>query len=493
MSNFDNTRNSKKKSREREHREKKSQNNKETGKEKRNDTERINDQIKNEFSNKERVEEIRNPFVVNSDKDKSDERGKDFYYLTSGFKDANVRLDSDKGFSIDIESTSRDWLEKEIKPRVEKILGKQVKVKPREGRNTYRLNFYGKDFVKDIHAHQNNPDLLDKMDEEQLTEWVIGNFDSKGTINATEIYAPTILIPDDNIKDLERMQQSMETKGISSKLEKPKNKMPRLKIQGSKNFKLIRDNYPFKNPEKAEQHKDLIDKAEKFEDPNRFDYANQRAQCGYKFEDLLKEVIPFIRPNSEEIKLDDPYNEDGKFMDPDTAVRNPDGRIEIIEGKISDKAIEEKDEKYVTNNQADFETIYHLEGEEKSTNKEYGKEINYRNSSSLIKEIENARDKEKSEETKEWLDSKINDIKELKEKSEKIRDNHFKSDVKASEPIPGLVDLDGNFDSSDHIHDVEDSDIGDEGENGGEEEEKGGGGKEEKHHPIDNKKGKMPK
>ncbi len=412
---------------------------------------------------KERFEDINNPF--SRDFKEPMDFDNDFYYLVSGLDGASIRLSSEKGYSIDIEAASRDWLQDGIKPALDNEISKfrndakPVNVVERPGRNTYRIDAYCKSLAQQLHEHQNNSSKLDNMTPEQQLEWANGLFDSHATVDATEFKIPTIQMPNEDSEKLERFQNIISGYGIESNIEEPDGKNPRLQIRGADNFRKLSNTLNPRHPEKAKELEDIVGTAEWYESPERLNYYSERQSLGYQFQDWMDDYMEFIRPESECIPTNNMEDSDGNKKEPDFAVRNPDGSKEIIEAKLRDENIEPKDLEYASDLGFDSTHIYRFEGDERPSTFEDGKEIRYGTREDLEKAMKEALKEAKTEDEKTKIQKGIDKLEGLVQKAEEIRERYFgrkstaeknKSQNQNSEKNPEIPNEDDDDDKEDN-------------------------------------------
>ncbi len=336
---------------------------------------------------------------------------------------------------------------------MEKQLGKPVNVKEREGRGTSRIDAYGKDFATRLADFQNNPSQIAELSPEEQMEWAGGFFDSQATVGATESKEPLIQIVNENEQKLEQFQNILSDLDIESTLEREGEKNPKLRIKGSKNLKKLQQNLPIRHPEKAEKLSDLIADAEWYESPERLSYTQDRANLGTEFENWFGENLEHIKPDAERLETSNLTDSEGNTQIPDFMVRNSDGTTEVIEIKLSDENIDDKDEQYPARLGADSGTIYRLEGEPKPDKNVGGKPISYGTKDDLSRALKEAKDKAKSEKEQDdiqkgmdELENLWNSAKDLKEKKQ----NKGKNNNEANESNP--LNLENQSDSINHLN-----------------------------------------
>ncbi|MGC9781340.1 MAG: hypothetical protein HZR80_19015 [Candidatus Heimdallarchaeota archaeon] len=377
---------------------------------------------------KEQFEDINNPF--SRDFKEPMDFDSDFYYLVSGLDGASIRLSSEKGYSIDIEAASRDWLQDGIKPALDNEISKfrndakPVNVVERPGRNTYRIDAYCKSLAQQLHEHQNNSNKLDNMTPEQQLEWANGLFDSHATVDATEFKIPTIQMPNEDQEKLVRFQNIISGYGIESDLETPEGKNPRLQIRGADNFRKLNNTLNPRHPEKAKELNDIVGRAERYESPERKNYVSERQNLGYQFQHWMNDYLEFIRPDSDRLPTNNMKDSHGNKKEPDFAVRNPNGEKEIIEAKLTDENIEPKDEEYASDLGFDSTHIYRFEGDERPSTYVDGKENRYGTREDLEKAMKDALKEAKTEDEKTKIQKGIDKLKELVQKAEGIREKY---------------------------------------------------------------------
>lgn len=182
----------------------------------------------------------------------------------------------------------------------------------------------------------------------------------------------------------------------------------------------------------------LIENPDRFEKTDFKDYTQARRDCGNEFQKLLGDAIPFIRPNTENYELQDPYELGGK-IDPDFIVKHPDGRVEGIEAKLNDTQYRDsKDGNYLNHSEINDLSVYNLEGD-KDDRQINGKDVRFNSKEDLLKELEKARDNTDSKEDKESIDKLISDVNNLGEKAEKLKSDH-KGESTSDQPSSGGTD-----------------------------------------------------
>ncbi len=336
----------------------------------------------------ENPKDIKNPFQ--SETDNISEQNSDFFYLAGTARASNPREREDKGYSFDYEGANEDWLKESVQSRLENYTGKDYEVKPREGRNTYRLSGNDKDLVKELKQYKDNPDKIREAKPENQQSYLNAYLDSTITVDAKGNPEPTSNIAD-NTTRLEVAKDLMSNYEVESKFVKEGDSPPSLKITGYNNHKNLRNNLKLENQQKLDKLEDMINRFEKPKDKDsQKSYNEERTEIGNDFDSFLKEILPTIRTESKKYELKN-KTETGKKIDPDGIYLNLDTEVEAIEGKLIIDQFDAKDKDYLKHSEIDTLSVYILDGKGREDQKYHGKDATFNVYEDFLKELSQAR------------------------------------------------------------------------------------------------------
>jgi len=379
-----------------------------------------------------------------------------------------LRQDPDKGYNFEYDVANLEWLRNSIKERVDKKTGKNIPIKLRENRATYRYYGYNKDLVNKLAKYQNNPQLIREASRNQQNTWLSAKFDAKATIRASELQGDGIIIPFKNDDNAKLTMDLLAKFGIKSKLEKTKSNNPRLVIKGGVNYRNIRNRLRMENEKKIGKLDKLIERDEQIKEKDK---AQERQECGREFENFMYEFFKLLNPNSKierhpRLKPGDKHSPIPDFRI--TEPKNEHGKLQ--ETKLNSKNIRQKDKNY---SKVAPVTIWYLEGKEKESKpkgksndkNESGNRIRYYNGKTIERILEKEKEKSKNQNRKNAIDKLKEKFKKIKNRAEKAREK-LKSHIEKCGKIksaPRETENGNNNEGAPHK----------------DEEEGGGGGKEE--------------
>jgi len=371
---------------------------------------------------------MRNNFSSRDSNDNNDfsELSNDFMYTTGASDAGSIYIGRDNNsytFSMQ-KKDDDDWLT-DIKDMMNGITGGDKDITQRsDGSSEFKIGH--KDTITKMDDLKNNLDEIRNLNDDQQNSWLSGILDAKLTIDAKGHSEPTSQMRDKDLDKLNLTKDILDKNGIDSKMEFHKGKNPTLKIRGYKNQQKLKNKLR-RNSKINKLNKMLKDKG-RFREFKKDDYDKIRQELGYKFQDFLNEVKPIIRPDSPDYELKNPKNDDGKDINPDELVKNPDGDVEGLEAKLTPKQFDAKDKDYLKHDEIDSLTPYYLEGNRSQPKDAHGKDINHKSKDDLQKELENAKDKQKTKEGKTKIQDKINKLNKLAKEAEKSKEAKDKAE-----------------------------------------------------------------
>ena len=98
-------------------------------------------------------------------------------------------------------------------------------------------------------------------------------------------------------------------------------------------------------------------------------------------------------------------------------LKHPNNKIEIVFAKVDPSMLTENEKDFLINPEIDYITVYYLTECENYDEKKHGKVIYHRDVNDLIKSLENAKNRAKSEQEKLDIDQQITYLISLAEKA----------------------------------------------------------------------------
>ncbi|MHA1186929.1 MAG: hypothetical protein ACTSSK_08665 [Candidatus Heimdallarchaeota archaeon] len=402
-------------------------------------------------------------------------------YLAGASESGNLWINPDNGvYKYDMDNKSDKWLKDSIKTRWDKLTGRNYSVKERSN-GLFRFGANSKDNVPRMQDIKDDPNLIRGMNNDQQNAWLNGYLDGKMTVDVKGTSEPTTRIVDRNPERLSLAKDLLKQNGIESKFEEERSRLgPHLQIKGKDNHQKLKDNLKLENPKVQNRLDNLLKNPERFEKPEK----QARQRLGRSFQKALGKALEKIYPNSK-IESEPRLNPSDKHSQrPDFRIFHPDDLKEIAEAKLGADDIQSKDHAY--GKQADKLSFYHLEGDEKESNKEPNDKAEYNNKEDLLNKLDDISKDTKDEDLKESISGIKYDINKISEEAKEAKNNSRtpeNNDIQTTDDIMSS-DSSGQNDSSN-------TDGNDNENSGNDDDEEGGGGGKEYKNPLvddDNKK-----
>jgi len=351
-----------------------------------------------------------------------------------------LRQDPDKGYNFEYDVANLEWLRNSIKERVDKKTGKNIPIKIREGKGTYRYSGYSKDFVKKLAKYHDNSKIMMKASPQNQDFWLGGTFDARGNFGGKGYKTPTITLTSKNPEKLSVVQELLFQRGIESKIIKPDQENSKLVIQDLDNLKTFQNTIPIEKQQNSAKLGKLIEKQTRLDNQKekgyvthpenllseykkegeRFDHIKTRNELGTELEEQIKPLIKYTRPGAIRIKLYKPKNCKGKGIKPDFVLKHPNGTIEAIDIKLNIRLVGAKEYDYNSNEKIDRTTIVFLEGIDKTVKIKHGKPFNYE---SIDQWIEEAKKQAKTKADRKEVSKVSSNLRNLGKRAKELKAN----------------------------------------------------------------------
>lgn len=142
-------------------------------------------------------------------------------YVVAICEDACLGDGGKPGFFLDIESSSKSWLESSVASRLSEILREKVTVKKRTTRTYYRIRLWDKKLVSLLTDIRRNVASVLLWSERAKLAWVSGFIDAEGSVTLTGENQPMLSIYNTNLRRLEVIEEILKPYGIIARYYKP--------------------------------------------------------------------------------------------------------------------------------------------------------------------------------------------------------------------------------------------------------------------------------
>ncbi len=340
-------------------------------------------------------------------------------YATGASEAGSVYIDrNNNSYTFSMQKNDDEWL-KDIKDTMNRITGGSKDITQRSD-GSFEFKIGHKDTITKMDDLKSDLGKIRDFKDDQQNSWLSGILDAKLTLDAKGHSDPTSQIRDKDLDKLDLVKDLLDKNGIDSKMEFPKSKNPTLKIRGYKNHQKLKSK--LNRQSKVDKLQKMLKDKGKFREFKDKNYNKMRQELAYKFQDFMNEITPLIRPEAEKYDLVNPYNKDGKEIKPDGLVKHPNGEVEALEFKLNPRQFDSKDKDYLKHEEIDRLSPYYLEGERSQPDKAHGKDINHKSKDDLTKELEKAKDNQKTKEGKSEIKSKMDKLDNLEEKAENSKE-----------------------------------------------------------------------
>jgi len=140
----------------------------------------------------------------------------DFAYI-SGIYEGVHSGEGKEGYIFDIESESKEFLEKSLVPRLTELLGTPVRIKEGSTIGQYRIRFWNQKLIESLLPFKETPKKVLKWKNELKLLWVRGFFDAEGSPTKTVKNEPMLSLYNSDIEKLKIIEKILKRYKIVAK------------------------------------------------------------------------------------------------------------------------------------------------------------------------------------------------------------------------------------------------------------------------------------